>query len=192
MTNSTLNDLQTYIIAIRGTGGEFTISWISADAGEYWSTQSHENLIMHLTFPEDEDIGPSDERYRLPDYRDNANILVSGLDEIEKVTVYSESGKQLMGRHGEGLHIEAADSIQMNDPNDQNKRVLSTRTIDAGHMTYVVRTTGAFDFDKLSFKKIMIEGDWVINEAFYEGEVLDSNDDYFEDLGELEAKIARG
>ena len=89
MTNNNLKS-QTYDILIRGAGGYFSLGSMSDEAASYWKSQETNDLIQHLQWPEEEDIGPKEGVYRLEDYRDSANIAqVVGFDDIEKIKVYS-------------------------------------------------------------------------------------------------------
>ena len=183
------NGMTTYDIVIRGSGGDFTLGQITTEAANYWSTLSQEELLLHLSCPEEEDIGPSEAQYRLEDYRDSANLAYEiGFDEIDKVKIYSASGEQLIGWYGESLNVKSVSLEHQCRIDGLEGCSLFTRTMDEGHLCYTVNTRGEFDFRKLSFTKVIINGESIFNDVVYDGKTLEI-EDYFERVGVLKAEI---
>lgn len=178
-----------YTLLIRGSGGFFTKGEITCESANYWTGQSYGDLLIHLVHPEDYDFGPSEERFRIEDYRDNANLAFEiGFTEIEKMIVYLGENEACDQQHLNESNVIAAQLVNQNKIDSTTATTLDTRTTEWGHLVYTVKTTGMFDFDKLIFTEVVVNGIGVINKVFYEGVLLEV-EEYFEQIGKLHAHI---
>jgi hypothetical protein len=174
---------ETYDLLIRGAGGYFTLGSMSNEAADYWRRQQTEDLMLHLQWPEDDDVGPKEGGYRLADYRESADIAqVVGFDDIEKIKVYF--GDEELETPDEGISVRKSKL----HPNNFEGSALFTRTKDWGHLSYRIETAGGFDFKKLLLKKMVLGYCDVIAEVVYDNEVLEPAD-FFEYPGKVEATI---
>ena len=190
MTKSKKTNLNTYDIAIRGTGGTFTASKIPSEAAHYWAGKKHEELVRHL-YRQDEYQQSSSVNFLhcFDGVEYSASIACEvGFVEIDKVTIWTVSGRQLMGVHGESLNVTAVELENQSDLDKVDGCKLFTRSPGEGNVIYRVTTVGNFDFDKLSFTKVRINKAWLINSVWYNGKRLTTEDE-FEHLGELEVRI---
>lgn len=179
-----------YILAIRGSGGFYTLGEISREAADYWVNREENDLIIHLVHPEDCDVGPTDDRFRLPDYRDSANLVSEfGFTEIEKLIVYQENREWDRTEHVlKSLRVPAVFHENQRFYGSQSC-TLETRTSECGHVVYRIDTTGKFDPRKLTFTQKFLRKDFMLIDSVYYDNVLLNVWEYFENVGELHAKI---
>ena len=177
MNNLKQTKVKTYDIVICGSGGNFTLGEIPTKIANDWAGMSQDELGPYLSMSKN----------RGKDYRDSANIACEvGLDEIDKVKIYSASGEELMAFQEEELNIVSLERTEMMD--QWNGCALFTRTMDEGHLVYRLETTTDFDPDKLRFLRVNVGVMYVVNRVFYERKELDCIE-YFERCGELKARI---